>query len=100
MFMIDLPDVNAIFDVQGLSNNFQANSNLQSQSKSPLQSLQLSTLSTNPISLVIPSLSSLSSSTSIHSHPQSLYKHLDSMSTHLPTADCIPSHLLPSNEDI
>ena len=98
MFLTGLPDVNTIFDAQSLSNYLPANSHLQSQSKPPLQSPQLSSLSSNHKSLVMPSLS-LTSSTNIHSHPQSDYKHLDPKSAHLPTAQCIASHLPPSYED-
>ena len=93
VFVMGLPDVNTIFDVQGLSNYLPGN--LQSQSKLPLQSPQLSSLSSNPKSLVMPSLSSLTSST----NTQSVDKPLDSKSAHLPTAQCIPSHLPPSYED-
>ena len=100
VFEMSSPDVNTIFDAQGFSNYLPANSHLQNQLNLPLQSPQLSSLSSNHKSLVLPSLSSMSSSTNIHSYPQSVYKHLDSMSTHLPTAQYIPSHLLPSYDDI
>ena len=93
MLMIGLPDINTIFD-QDLANNSSNNltyTNLQSQAYSSYHSPQMADFSQhiqNPKSLVIPSLSSVTSTTNIHSHPQSIYKQY------------IPSHLLPSYEDI
>ena len=86
--MIGLPDINTIFDAQGLSNCLPDNSHLQSQSKSSLQSSQLSSLSSNHKSLVMPSLSSMTLRTNLRSHPQSANK------------QCIPGHVLPPYEDI
>ena len=97
--MIGLPDINTIFDAQGHSNHVPDNSNLQSQSMSPLLSLQLSSLSSHHKRLVVPSLSSMTSSTNVQSHSQSADKHTNSKSAHLPTAQYIPSHL-PPYEDI
>ena len=92
--MISLPDINSIFDVnfQDFPNYLPANSHytdLQTQSNSSYQSLQLANLSPtiyNPESLVIPSMLSMTLSTNLYSHPQSAYKQY------------IPS-LLPSYED-
>ena len=78
--MIGLPDVNIIFDAQDLANNLPDNSHytdLQSQSYSSYQSPQLADLSQhiyNTKRLDISSLSSMTSSTNVQSHPQSTYK--------------------------
>ena len=85
--MVGLPYVNTIFDAQGLGNYLPDNSLLQTQLNIPLQSSKLSSLSSHHNHLVMPSLSSMTSSINVHSHPQSIYK------------QCIPSHL-PPYEDI
>ena len=79
--MVGLPYVNTISAAQGLGNYLPNNSLLQTQSNIPLQSSQLSSLSSHYNHLVVPSLSSMTSS--IKYHPQSIYK------------QCIPSHLPP-----
>ena len=92
VFVIGLPDINTIFDAQDLANNLPDNSHyidLQSQSYSSYQSPQLADFSQhiyNPKSLDISSLSPMTSSTNVQSHPQSTYK------------QCIPN-CLPPYED-
>ena len=93
MFGLGLPDINTIFDVQDLANNLPDNSHytdLQSQSYSSYQSPQLVDFSQhiyNPESLGIPSLSPMTLSTNVQTHPQSTYK------------QCIPN-CFPPYEDI
>ena len=81
--MIGLPDVNTIFDTQDLPNYFPDKTHLQSQSNSPSQSSQLSSLFNHNENLVMPSLSSISSSTNLPSQLQFAYK------------DCISSRFPP-----
>ena len=79
-FMIGLPDINTIFDAQDLANYLPDNSlytDSQSQSYSTYQSPLLGDFFQhiyNSKSLVIPSLSSMTSSNNIPYHPQSTYK--------------------------
>ena len=93
MFLIGLPDISTIFDAQDLVKHLLDNSHytdLQSQSYSSYQSPELADLSQdiyNPKSLDISSLSPMTSSTNVQSHPQSTYK------------KCIPNRL-PPYEDI
>ena len=92
--MISLPDINTIFDPQGLDNylpDISHLTDLQNQSYLPYQSPQPPDFSLNfynPKSLDMPSLSSMPSSNNLHFYPQSAYK------------QCVPSDLLPSYEDI
>ena len=81
------PVFETIFDAEYHSNYFPDNSHLVSQSNSPSQSSQLSSLFSHNERLVVPSLSSMTSSNNLHSYPQSAYK------------QCVPN-LLPSYEDI
>ena len=88
--MFSLPDINTIFDAQGFANYLPDNSyyysDLQIQSYSLYQSPQLTDLSQHtyyPNGLLMPSQSSMTLSTNVHSHPQSTYKQY------------IPGHLPP-----
>ena len=92
-FMMSLPDINTIFDAQGLANYLPDISHLtdsQSQSCSPYQSpqpLDFSLNFYNPNSLDKSSLSSMTSNNKLDFNPQSTYK------------QCIPGHL-STYEDI
>ena len=73
VFGIGSQDINTIFDAEDCPDYF-LDSHLQSQSNLPSQSSQLSSLFGQNKSLVMPSLSSMTLSTNLRSHPQSIYE--------------------------